>query len=43
VYNPKNLSGRAAAETLAARFGAEPPPPETTRFTPESLQWRRGT
>jgi eukaryotic-like serine/threonine-protein kinase len=43
VYNPKNVSGRAAAETLAARFGAEPPPPETTRFTPESLRWRRGT
>lgn len=43
VYNPKNHSGRAAAETLAARFGAEPPPPATTRFSPESLSWRRGT
>lgn len=43
VYNPRNVTGRAAAETLAARFGAEPPPPATTRFSPESLSWRRGT
>jgi serine/threonine protein kinase len=43
VYKPRNLSGREAAETLAVRFGAEPPPPPTSRFDPESFRFpRRG-
>jgi eukaryotic-like serine/threonine-protein kinase len=42
VYKPKNHSGRAAAETLAARFGTEAPPPPTSRLDPESVGARRG-
>jgi serine/threonine-protein kinase len=41
VYKPRNVSGREAAETLAVRFGAEPPPPPTVRFDPESFDFRR--
>ena len=41
VYKPRNHSGREAAETLAIRFGAEPPPPATVRFDPESFRFRR--
>ncbi|HEY3499679.1 MAG TPA: serine/threonine-protein kinase [Polyangiaceae bacterium] len=42
VYKPRNHSGREAAETLAEHFGAEPPPPATVRFDPESIRVRRG-
>ncbi len=42
VYKPKNLSGREAAESLAAYFGTEAPPPPTSRFDPESEGIRRG-
>jgi serine/threonine-protein kinase len=42
VYKPRNSSGREAAESLAVRFGADPPPPPTVSFDPESLRLRRG-
>jgi serine/threonine-protein kinase len=42
VYKPKNQMGRVAAETLAAHFGTDPPPPPTSRFDPESMGFRRG-
>ena len=41
VYKPKNLSGREAAESLAAYFGTEAPPPPTSRFDPESMRLPR--
>lgn len=41
VYKPRNVSGREAAEVLAERFGAEPPPPLTVRFDPASMRFRR--
>ena len=42
VYKPKNSMGRVAAESLAAHFGTDPPPPPTSRFDPESHGFRRG-
>jgi eukaryotic-like serine/threonine-protein kinase len=41
VYKPRNVSGREAADALAVRFGAEPPPPATSRLDPESFGFRR--
>ena len=41
VYKPRNREGHEAAETLAEHFGAEPPPPATQRFDPESFRLRR--
>jgi serine/threonine-protein kinase len=41
VYKPKNTMGRAAAESLAAHFGTEAPPPPTSRLDPESERFRR--
>ncbi len=40
VYKPRNHRGRAAGDALAAHFGAEPPPPPTSRMDPESFGGR---